>query len=357
MAKKHRVHNKGKKRHFRRVRRKRMPVRQKQVETKVICCSGTDGCGAGPQVSATSLASQRPIISPVDWPAGPQLGVFGTTRSSFEGGGSAFSCIITPDYLFEPVRENAPSTIYPFGSAGRVEGRNVFRKWEDHKVKITFPSNCMWQVEQAAAAKANGAPPTYEYWAVNRATIQVLHCLVPVRFPTEVGEMDTNQSTETIKTQIKTILDNYYGASEKDFWRKPGQPCPFKVLKNTYYNRKSDATGTPSTENTSHPVPAHDQSGPGSQMMPINDNFKFTKNQKMWYIARDQDTDVGAALDLHNLATARQQWIPVIYVRSVNHDSRNLRSLNADNEPTATAYANDYAPVVNFRVLCGITDA
>lgn len=354
MAKKQ-VHNKGKKRAFKRVRRKRMPVRQKQVETKTICCSAVDGAGAGPQVHATSLESQRPITSPIGWPRAPQLGVFGSTRSSFEGGGSSFSCIITPDYLFEPVRENAPSTIYPFGSAGRVEGRNVFRKWEDHKVKITFPSNCQWQVEDVADAKS-AAPPTYTYLSVNRATIHVLHCLVPVRFPTEVGEMDSNQTTETIKTQIKTILDNYYGASEKDFWRKPGQPCPFKTLKSTYHNRKSEATGAHLLSNTSDPY-SNPGNAFGSQMMPINDNFKFTKNQKMWYIARDQDTDVGAALDLHNLATARQQWIPVTYVRSVNHDGHNTRSLNADNEPTATAYANEYAPVVNFRVLCGLTDA
>lgn len=347
----------NKKRHFKRVRRKRMPVRQKQVETKTICCSGTDGCGAGPQVHATSLASQRPITSPIDWPAGPQLGVFGTTRSSFEGGGSSFSMIITPDYLFEPVRENAPSTIYPFGSAGRVEGRNVFRKWEDHKVKITFPVNCRWQFEDPAAYKADGSPPSYSYASVNRATIQILHCLVPIRFPTGVGEMDTNQSTETIKTQIKTILDNYYGAAEKAFWRKPGQPCPFKVLKNTYHNRKAEATGRTEVALSGASGPTNEVAGNASQMMSINDNFKFTKNQKMWYIARDQDTDVGAALDLHNLATARQQWIPVTYVRSVNHDGLGLRSLNADNEPTSTAYELNRAPVVNFRVLCGITDA
>lgn len=341
------------KRKYNKKRKYNRKVTQKQVETKVICCSGSDSCGAGPQLYQTSSESQRPITSPVLWPAPLQLGIFGTTRSSFEGGGSAFSSIVTADYLFEPVRSNAPTTIYPHGMSGRIEGRNCWRKWQDHKIKITFPSNCKWQVEAPAAAKANGAPPSYLYMSVNRATIQILHALVPVHFPTDIGDMDTNQSTETIKTQIKTILDNYYGASDKEIWRRPGRPCPFRVLKNTYHNRLSKAVGPHAQEPAGDP----DEAGGTSQMMPINDNFKFTKNTKMWYISRDEDVDDGALSDLHNLATAKVQWCPVSYIRVLNRDGHNERSLNADNQPTSTAFAINRAPVVNHRCLVGLTDA
>lgn len=315
----------------RKVTYKKRPRRRVAQEVKKICANASVGSGSGPNEYDCRFGNENHIDGSgvvhfdTPWPAPPQIGQ--------TGGSNSF--LLISEAIIEPLAETSSNLLYPFSGSQRVNSRKITRVFENHRMKITIPSNIKWDIGGG------------DYGHVSNIKFSIYNIVVPVRLPTTADLRDVGFTMETCKTQIKNLLDNYYQPAEKKVWRTPGTPMPFRVLSQKHYNRKGSLTSDTA-------VNQFGQHNVMTTFAPIFHAFSFTRNASVWYQTADQDAVANldnTDMTHRNLSSTKVQYINCTYClhRSTAPD-------NIENDDVQT-FAADAAPVINYRALYHYTDS
>lgn len=305
------------------VTRKRQGPKRGKPEVKTVTSSGTQNCGSSVNSGDILAGNSSSPGNIIEWGVAPQIATSSSTQST----------VIMGKYMIEPCRGTSDQAVYPHSLACRVEGASLVRLNEQHNLSIQLGG--LLKFDEAG-----------DLINPSNLRFEIYNCLVPISIPATAGVPSFGFTMATAHDNIKNMLDNFFiPDGNRQMWKIPGFPQPFKILKKTVYHRKgtlleSQSGVTEAVDNT---------------FAPIYHSYNFSKNSNMHY--QPTDADAGTAADLKNwkLDSARRQFIPVSYILNKSVANANLTQSAAN--PAVFSSTVNKAPVLHHRVITKYTDS